>query len=233
MVGQCLNDLLPSTPHSPLFLKTNNLQHWPLLQDDELRQALQTMWDYEGSGPYQEVNEPDHEWGDEGEWDWEEVKEETDDYGDGVMEPKPHDPWDASGKPPEPAYDENPQNRWDAKRQTWPPPPPPPPPPETGAQGAQTWSGWNEWKGGDGKWNTTWKSNWNKNWTKKWNPKAPWASQKKAKPDGQYTKGGGFTDHDGTWWPFLDSNYVFYSNCSFLYTCYTWLFRLTVPDCKD
>ena len=93
----------PSHP----FFRVTNLQHDPLLQDDELRHALQTMWDYEGSGPYQEVtNEPDHEWGDEWngeegpEWEWEDVKEEPDDsYGDGVMEPEPHEPWDDSGNP--------------------------------------------------------------------------------------------------------------------------------------
>lgn len=203
------------------FFRVTNLQHDPLLQDDELRQALQTMWDFEGSGPYQEVtNEPDHEWGDEWngegepEWEWEGVKEEPDDsYDDGVMEPEPHEPWDDNN---------NPQNLWHAKSQpyeawhaTSPPLSPPPPPPPVAPQGSQEkWVGWHEWKGwnewGDGnpkKWEhhtNAWKSNRNKNWKSWKNTKAPWSSQKKAKPDGNYPKGGGFTDHDGTWWPILD-----------------------------
>ena len=203
----------------PHFFRLANIQHGPLLQDDELRKALQTMWDYEGSGPYHEQDSNEPEWGED--WEWEDVKlEGEDEYGDGVeepmdpmdpMEPEPHDPWD----------DGSPDTMRQFKSQTCPAPPPPPPPPET-AQGHQEqwgkpqkqwgkpqeqWGKWNTWKGWGETWGTTpWKSKPGTSWNSKWkNSKAPWASQKKAKTDGCYPKGGGFTDSNGEWWPFLDS----------------------------
>ena len=177
------------------------------------------MWELEGSGPYHEYGEVESgEWHDEGdqEWDWEEIKEEPCDD-ESQMEPEPRDPWD-----------DDPQNRWHSKSQPYeayhapPPPPPPPPPAAEGSQ--QNQQGWSRWEGWSGRvqdktknWDQThqWKPKWGNNW-KPWKPsKAPWSGQKKSKPDGNYTKGGGFTDHDGTWWPFLDSGLVFYSSLFF------------------